>query len=178
MSGDATRQVSSARQSHQENTWLARRADIDQLPPRIAAKVWPEPNSGCWLWSAATDPRGYGRLRVGNTRTGRTMVWAHRVVWELLVGPIGAGLQIDHLCRNPACVNPAHLEPVTPQVNTLRGNSLSAIRARRTHCPRGHEYDCRYGRVGRSSRGCLRCHAATESARRARNRAAAAQGAA
>lgn len=88
----------------------------------------------CWLWTASSS-KGYGRLYV----EGRFRV-SHRIVYELLVGPIPAGLQIDHLCRNHSCNNPAHLEPVTPRENTLRSPLGAGGRARRTHCPQGHEY--------------------------------------
>lgn len=90
---------------------------------------------GCWEWQASLDRKGYGRLRY------RKRGWqAHRFLYELLVGPIPDGLELDHLCRNPRCVKPAHLEPVTRQVNQLRGFSVSGRNARKTHCPQGHEY--------------------------------------
>ena len=65
----------------------------------------------------------------------------HRAIYEKFVGPIPDGLTIDHLCRNRLCVNPAHLEPVTLAANVLRGESLPAKNARKTHCPKGHPYD-------------------------------------
>lgn len=86
--------------------------------------------SGCWLWKKPT-PNGYGRVG---------LVWAHRLAYELLVGPIPTGLELDHLCRAPACVNPAHLEPVTHFENLRRGNGPAAINARKTHCIRGHGF--------------------------------------
>jgi hypothetical protein len=64
----------------------------------------------------------------------------HRWVYEQLVGPIPAGLVLDHLCRNPACVRPMHLEPVTQQENILRGQGLAAANAVKTECSRGHPY--------------------------------------
>lgn len=72
--------------------------------------------TGCWEWQRAKDPSGYGRMRSdGSTRL------AHRVFYERANGPIPEGLPLDHLCRNPSCVNPDHLEPVTPAVNIQRG---------------------------------------------------------
>lgn len=91
-----------------------------------------EDENGCWLWTGASNVKGYGKH-------GQKM--AHRVVYELLVEPIPAGLQIDHLCRVRSCVNPRHLQPVTPRVNTLRGFGPCGVHARKTHCPSGHAYE-------------------------------------
>jgi len=70
----------------------------------------------CWVWQRATDGRGYGQIRVRPDTCG-----AHRVYWERENGPIPEGLQLDHLCRNHACVRPSHLEPVTHVENIRRG---------------------------------------------------------
>lgn len=107
----------------------------------------------CWLWTAG-KARGYGYIRLN----GRTQA-AHRVAYAMLVGPIPEGLTLDHLCRNPACVNPAHLEVVSLKENILRGIGASAQHARQTHCIRGHPFDeentywCSDGR-----RQCRACH--------------------
>jgi hypothetical protein len=90
----------------------------------------------CWEWTASKIG-GYGRFSVGQHRT----VAAHRWAYEALVGPIPDGLTLDHLCRNRACVNPAHLEPVTMRENVLRGFNPCAINARKTECPKGHPFD-------------------------------------
>lgn len=91
----------------------------------------------CWLWHAGSHGRsGYGSFR---WRGKPTM--AHRVAYELFVGPIPDGLTLDHLCRIRPCVNPKHLEPVPFAVNVARGISPTAINARKTHCPQGHPYD-------------------------------------
>jgi hypothetical protein len=93
-------------------------------------------DTGCWLWIGAADARyGYGYL----TRNKVTQ-YAHRWVYELLIGPIPDGLFLDHLCRRPPCVCPLHLEPVTAAVNTQRA---WAARPPRTHCGEGHELERR-----------------------------------
>lgn len=90
---------------------------------------------GCWQWQASLGADGYGRIQIAKVSHR-----AHRLMWEYVVGPIPEGLQIDHLCRNRACVNPDHLEPVTQRQNILRGESPSARHAIKTHCPQGHAY--------------------------------------
>lgn len=87
----------------------------------------------CWIWTGAKDGCGYGHFW-GQTR----MMKAHRWSYERFVGPIPAGLNIDHLCRTPSCVNPSHLEPVTQRENLLRGDTFQARNVRKTHCSRGH----------------------------------------
>lgn len=94
----------------------------------------------CWVWTASLRPDGYGQFRIGGRIDGRN-VRAHQVSYELLVGPIPEGLVIDHLCRNRACVNPSHLEPVTHRINIIRGEGASAKAARAIHCKRGHPFD-------------------------------------
>lgn len=105
------------------------------LPERIESKISPEPNSGCWLWTAGTDARGYARIQTGNKPKR-----AHRVVYEMLVGPIPSGLVLDHLCRVHGCVNPEHLEPVTQKTNIFRGEGIAAKHILKTHCDFGHEF--------------------------------------
>ena len=91
--------------------------------------------NGCWEWIACKQRNGYALFRLGQ----RTVL-AHRFSREYFVGPIPQGLQIDHLCRNRACVNPDHLDVVTCRTNLLRGNTVMARNARKTHCPKGHPY--------------------------------------
>lgn len=88
-------------------------------------------DNGCWEWTAYRTSRGYGRF------VGRS---AHRVVYETVVGHDADGLDLDHLCRNPSCVNPDHLEAVTHRENVLRGDGVAARHARANHCPQGHPY--------------------------------------
>lgn len=105
-------------------------------PPET--RFWAKVNKtdSCWLWTGAIV-RGYG---VFTPVIPGPLLRAHRYSYELLVGPIPDGLQIDHLCRTPLCVNPAHLEPVTPRENTLRGNTFQAKNLAKTHCVNGHEF--------------------------------------
>jgi hypothetical protein len=85
----------------------------------------------CWIWQRHINDQGYGVVG----RRGR----AHRLMYEEMVGPIPEGLELDHLCRVRACVNPAHLEPVTGAENVRRGNSPSVVTARALRCQRGHD---------------------------------------
>lgn len=106
------------------------------IPERIEQNIRRDPETACWIWTAArARTKGYGDTRF-NGKTRR----AHRVIYELLRGPIPHGLTLDHLCRNRACVNPDHLEPVNIRVNILRGDSPSAINARKPTCKAGHPY--------------------------------------
>jgi hypothetical protein len=103
----------------------------------------------CWPWLASGWPKGYGAFRIN----GQTVA-AHRFSYELHHGPIPEGLTVDHLCRNPSCVNPAHLEAVTFRENVLRGTNMAARYARRDTCSRGHQFD--YLRKD-GARGCRQC---------------------
>ncbi|HEV8574747.1 MAG TPA: HNH endonuclease signature motif containing protein [Dehalococcoidia bacterium] len=94
----------------------------------------PEPNSGCWLFIGGDNTyNGYGRLRINGKRYR-----AHRLSYELHVGPIPDGLVPDHTCRVRICINPAHIEIVTSVVNVMRGEGPAALNARKTKCVRGH----------------------------------------
>lgn len=93
----------------------------------------------CWVWQAALTRSGYGNFAISKTKFRP----AHVVAYELAYGSIprvGQRTTLDHLCRNRACVNPEHLEPVTNRVNILRGTGFAASYAKATHCSQGHAF--------------------------------------
>lgn len=120
---------------------------------RFLTKVT-ERADGCWIWDGCLNSWGYGRFNVGEE-----YVAAHRFAYTQFKGPIPDGLTIDHLCRNRNCVNPNHLEAVTVKVNVLRGNTIQALNASKTHCKRGHEFtpENTYNQPG-GGRMCKACH--------------------
>ena len=108
----------------------------------------------CWLWTASTDKDGYGSFY-----SDEGTVRAHRFAYTTLVGPIPDGLELDHTCRVPGCVNPAHLEPVTQKINNQRSSSPSAQRAVATECKRGHPLSGENLHITPSGhRKCRACH--------------------
>lgn len=108
----------------------------------------------CWQWTGGKSPNGYGLFRPGGQQN---QVSAHRAAWELLVGGIGPGLEIDHLCKNRACVNPDHLQPVTSWINCMRSASPPSSNFLKLECPRGHRYGDTNTRVYRGKRHCRAC---------------------
>lgn len=146
-------------------------AKVDKNGPIPAAR----PDLGpCWQWTSRPDGKGYGQINAGKRPT--KMLRAHRVAYELSVGLIPDGLQLDHLCRNRMCVNPEHLEPVPCRENLLRGDTVTARNARVTECPQGHPYsgtNVRYSKRNgaRYCNECNRQRAADNRARRINDRA-------
>ncbi|MFD0772635.1 HNH endonuclease signature motif containing protein [Streptomonospora algeriensis] len=115
------------------SAWPALADELDRFWRSVTIPPGPD---ACWTWTGALDRGGYGKFFIA----GREYI-AHRLAYEIVLGPIPGGLCIDHLCRHRACVNPVHLEPVTQRENVLRGNSPAALHARATHCPEGHPFD-------------------------------------
>lgn len=132
----------------------------------ISERFWPKVdvrgNEECWLWTGSqsnTKRSSYGKISEGG-HAGR-ILQAHRVAYELTYGPIPEGLHIDHLCRVMLCVNPRHLEAVTPGTNNSRSDSPPSHNERKTHCPQGHEYTVentgyKRGTTWRYCRSCAR----------------------
>lgn len=130
---------------------------ISELLPLEIASHLHRADSGCWEWDGRLNADGYGMI--GQQRV-------HRVVYELLVGPIPEGLTIDHLCRVRHCAFPDHLEPVTRGENVLRGEGASGMNARKTHCVYGHEFTEKNTFLSREGwRRCLACRRAWDRAR-------------
>lgn len=137
-------------------------------PGARAEAFWQRVDKGqdgdCWIWTAGKSGTGYGVFM----KDGRKVL-AHRFAYELLVGEIPDGLVLDHLCRNHACVNPDHLEPVTNPENVLRGKGCL-----KTHCNHGHPLVAGnlYIRNDKGWRSCRTCHLEGAARRRERARAA------
>lgn len=134
------------------------------LKVEVEDRGWESP---CWIWIGTRDHKGYGKFW-----PDAKGVPAHRWSYENWVGPIPAGLQMDHLCRVHPCVNPDHVDPVTAKENQVRSPFDPAVK---THCPKGHLYDdantYRYPpteKHPRGRRGCRTCAAASRAAYEAR----------
>lgn len=123
---------------------LHERTPAERFWPRVDRSGGPD---ACWPWLAGRSGDGYGTVTINYVQIG-----SHRVAYELAVGPIPAGLTIDHLCRNTICQNPAHMEPVTQAENTRRAKAAV------THCPVGHAYDDANTRINvAGARECRAC---------------------
>lgn len=77
----------------------------------------------CWIWQRSLLRGGYGRVGNGRINGRKKFIYAHVLSYESVNGPVPTGLEIDHLCKNPACVNPTHLEAVTHDVNMQRSKN-------------------------------------------------------
>jgi hypothetical protein len=113
-----------------------------------------EKTETCWIWTGSMNGNGYGKIHINKKK-----VYAHRLSHELFIGKILEGLQVDHLCFVKNCVNPDHLEAVTPYVNNMRSKSQAALNLRKTHCLNGHlleGYNLMPNK--KNTRQCRSCH--------------------
>lgn len=142
-------------------TTFAREMTIDYLFEKFS-NSFDKSNNGCWQWNNSLNKDGYGQVSLWGgwkkaPRGGQYL--AHRVMYELIKRPLDKYEQLDHLCKNIICINPNHLEAVDKDTNNLRGNSPSAIHARKTQCPKGHPYTAKWAQGnGKYSRSCLECN--------------------
>jgi hypothetical protein len=168
-----------------KQTYHANELMIERVQKRVCPKFDIQPN-GCWLWRGYINPKtGYGEICY--TKTLHAL--AHRYIYELVLGSIPEGLQLDHRCHNlqkrtcvnvrecmhRRCVNPNHLEPVTPKINSATGN-VGRWHLEKTTCPYGHPYDLVLVNSvdkARTFRGCSKCLAANKERKRQRARAGA-----
>jgi hypothetical protein len=137
---------------------------------RLLTRIGTPDRNDCWPWLGTIGGKPgnwYGQYWDGTRRP-----MAHRVVYEEFVGPIPEGMQLDHLCRNTTCVNPAHLEPVTPRENQRRGIGFIAENIAKTHCHKGHELipENTYAAPGKTERICRACRTVNNLATYYRNR--------
>jgi len=125
----------------------------DSLVKLLDKLSMPEPNTGCTIWHGDSVKGGYGRTTIGTQK-----VLAHRLSYSLFVGEIPKGFTIDHKCKQPCCINPAHLEAVTMFENNMRGSSFSKVNALKTRCPKGHDFDEVNTYIYKNGRrGCRKC---------------------
>lgn len=108
--------------------------------------------SGCWEWTRGRFQYGYGKIKVKGHTLG-----AHRVYYQLINGAVPSDLVISHLCDNPPCINPAHLEATTQWENNARGSGVSAVNLYKTHCVNGHEFTQENTILGDRRRACRKC---------------------
>jgi hypothetical protein len=135
-------------------SWVGKPRKFVDLRTKLFKKI--DKTESCWIWVGSIFKKStgsYGQIRVGR-RSKSKLLRAHRVVYELLVGPIPKGLELDHLCRNTLCVNPDHLEAVTHAENMKRRKDSNL-----SHCRHGHLYtaETTYLRPDNGRRECKVC---------------------
>lgn len=124
---------------------------MKSIEERLLNKIEIDIKTGCWNWTGSLN-KGHGKLRVG-----KKIVPAHRVSYELYIGPIPEGMTLDHfVCDNRKCVNPLHVRPASWRENVLRSDTIASRNLAKTKCPEGHDYDyiCPQGK-----RYCKKCRA-------------------
>lgn len=122
--------------------------ELEKLPEWYLLKLKEEiedsydiTENNCWEWRKGRAPYGYGKVSVKHAKSGVCLqTSAHRVYYQLINGFIDRSLVIDHLCKNPPCINPDHLEAVTQWENNARGTGITANNIRKTKCDNGHEF--------------------------------------
>lgn len=132
---------------------------VKSLHERLLRRMKVSP-TGCWIWTGGKNNMGYGLIQEQrHTSNVRETVLVHRAMYRLRIGPIPHGMQLDHLCRTPLCMNPDHLEPVTARENNMRGIGTAAKNAIKTHCQAGHEFTPENTRLikGGRARQCIAC---------------------
>lgn len=140
----------------------------DEESERLFSKIVFDPETDCWNWTGTLGGRGYGQIRF----RGRKMAYVHRLMYAWLLGPLPTGIgsdipTVDHTCENYRCCNPLHLQLLSQRNNILKGGSISAEYARRTHCKHGHLLDG----LRANSRYCKTCNRASSNAYSQRKRA-------
>lgn len=138
---------------------LARARDVPlgDAALRLLKRVEIDTSTGCWIFTGGVTANGYGQIRLGRIAEGnRRLEYAHRLAYEVFVGPIPDGYCLDHLCRRPSCVFPNHLQPVTQAEKVRRGDSGLHLKVK-THCPQGHPYSEENTSIYRGGRFCRHC---------------------
>jgi hypothetical protein len=122
---------------------------IENLPPELRARILVD---DCWIWTGGITSKGYGKVMRGSKRKS-----VHVVVYTLLIGPISAGNELHHTCRNRRCCNPAHLQSLTrAEHNKLEPRGTNG-NEKKTHCPKGHPYDEANTYLWHNARYCRAC---------------------
>lgn len=144
--------------------------NAQHLPTRFERLCIPEPMSGCWLWLGVASQNKAGNWYPRIKIAGR-LEMAHRVAYRLYCDDVSDNEVVDHRCENTMCVNPDHLSAVSQQHNVVRSRTSWAGRnARKTHCPKGHEYTADNTRIDGGKRYCRTCHRERQYARFIANR--------
>jgi HNH endonuclease len=125
---------------------------LPQLPARLRDKIKFDPDTGCWLWTAAVNKLGYAKLNLVDKKPSH---YAHRVLYEMYIGGIEKGMHLHHLCQTPCCVNPGHLQLLSAaeHLNLDNPNQFKEW----TRCARGHEYTPQNTYIWRGERRCRTC---------------------